>query len=697
MRNESRFRWWWACAAALIALLALGFIPGAFAEADGAGDTWTVLIYMCGSDMETKAGMATYNLHEIMQAPHPSHTVRYDAAAGGWADVDVRSRVNVLVETGGARKWQNAPNDGIDWGLEVAADRLQRYELSDAPMANGIYPLTLVDEQPQASMADPQTLTDFIRWGVRRCPAEKYMLVMWGHGGGSSSGLIIDQNYDNDILYLYELDQALAAADTRFEMFLLDACLMCSLETAQTLEPYGQFMVASEELSSGYGTAFREWMRELYLNPDCTALQMGCFMCDATQEKYSNMDDEQAEMQLTWSSIKLYHLNLVTAAFDRLFEVISAAYKDSPQRLYKCLNVLFRGPDKLGTGKEGMRDLGVQLSNDAYGEAMGLDVRNQLADALSEAVSYSVNGGFRAGSYGLSYCFPVKMGPEEMDIYARNCKSAVYLAFLDAMMSNWVAPDWVYEQTERLVPSEEIDFYNHLPSLVIEDGVPIIRGSLDESLLWGCHYDIYREDEETGALCRIGRDRAIYTVTEDGVYTYAMDDPFHWPMIDGVLCDIEYENRIEHNGYFVGDAELTLYNVPIQLGPDVTQLRVGHWEETDPVTGETEACYRVYGLAQRYNDSNRAPTRTVQPLTQLQGREYRLLYPVYTGEEGKENRRRYESSDPMTIYRTLDVEEMELPEGVYYCNYMLETSLRKVYWTELVKLYWDGSAFTVVE
>src|SRR5581483_9715875 len=31
---------------------------------------------------------------------------------------------------------------------------------------------------------NPQTVVDFVRWGVAKAPAEKYALVLWNHGGG---------------------------------------------------------------------------------------------------------------------------------------------------------------------------------------------------------------------------------------------------------------------------------------------------------------------------------------------------------------------------------------------------------------------------------------------------------------------------------------------------------------------------------
>src|SRR5215469_3683957 len=41
---------------------------------------------------------------------------------------------------------------------------------------------------------DPQTVLDFVRWAVRRAPADRYALVLWNHGRGWQPG-DLDQLY----------------------------------------------------------------------------------------------------------------------------------------------------------------------------------------------------------------------------------------------------------------------------------------------------------------------------------------------------------------------------------------------------------------------------------------------------------------------------------------------------------------------
>ena len=88
-----------------------------------ANDTWTVLMYVCGSDLESTStrmggGLATGNLVELTQAK-------------------LGNNVNYVIETGGAKKWQNDT---------VSARYLERYEMKDGYM-------TQVEQVPSASMA----------------------------------------------------------------------------------------------------------------------------------------------------------------------------------------------------------------------------------------------------------------------------------------------------------------------------------------------------------------------------------------------------------------------------------------------------------------------------------------------------------------------------------------------------------------
>ena len=69
---------------------------------------WNVMIYLCGTDLESKEGLATQNLKAI-------------------ADTLPSDEVNLLVQTGGAKEWDPAEKLGFD----IANDRLQRWSYGD--------------------------------------------------------------------------------------------------------------------------------------------------------------------------------------------------------------------------------------------------------------------------------------------------------------------------------------------------------------------------------------------------------------------------------------------------------------------------------------------------------------------------------------------------------------------------------------
>ena len=191
-------------------------------DATGRKDEWTVLIYMCGSDLESRYSYATGNLEEISRCRKAGNISPLEAVKDGYF-FETPGQVNILVATGGTKEWHTR-----NLGMAMRADCLQywRYE----PAGDGDSKGNFLPEatKPLASMADPDTLTDFIQWGAGNYPAKKYCLVLWDHGGGSKTGIFIDELFEGDVMYLDELKTALENGGVRMDTVLFDACLMAN-------------------------------------------------------------------------------------------------------------------------------------------------------------------------------------------------------------------------------------------------------------------------------------------------------------------------------------------------------------------------------------------------------------------------------------------------------------------------------------
>ena len=233
----------WLCLLTALCLLG-GALPAVRAEATA---EWTVLVYFCGSNLESEDGQASADIREILSS---------GAGASG--------AVCVLAATGGASKWQR---------YGISASQVQYYDLSgDAP--------ALLDDAGRACMGAPSTLSAFIRYGLDAAPARHYALILWDHGGGPVYGVCNDENFDDDALTLAELRTALAEGlgRSRLDLLVFDACLMNSIDTCALSADFADYTVASQELVSGTGLDYDAWLAPLAQSPSMDAAALGTLM-----------------------------------------------------------------------------------------------------------------------------------------------------------------------------------------------------------------------------------------------------------------------------------------------------------------------------------------------------------------------------------------------------------------------------------
>ena len=208
----------------------------------------TVLVYLNGSDLESEAGEASADIDEML-------------ASG------IGENANVVIQTLGTKKWQ-------DHG--IASDHTQRYIVDQGE-------LKLVDDSlGQLDTTAPDTLADFISWGVQNYPADRYMLVMWDHGAGPVYGFGYDEfQSEESALTLDEMRDALTAnANVHFDFIGMDCCIMSSLETYYVLAPFCDYAILSEDFEPGVGWSYKNWMATLESNPTVDTKELGTAIVD---------------------------------------------------------------------------------------------------------------------------------------------------------------------------------------------------------------------------------------------------------------------------------------------------------------------------------------------------------------------------------------------------------------------------------
>lgn len=388
------------------------------------GETTTLLLYMVGSDLESKAGAATGDLQEIL---------------GSGVSLD---NVNVLVCAGGSTRWQT--------------DRVSETQTSILRLTPEGY--TLLTAQPARSMGDAGCLADFVNYAVEAFPAAHYALILWDHGNGPVIGYGKDMLFDNDTLTLHEMQEAMALTpfgDTlRLDWVGFDACLMASAELCCVWAPYADYLLASQEVEPAFGWAYGflsalDGSEPAALLSEAAAAYLRS--CLAYYEKKGYQGRET-----TLSVLDLSAAAPLAEALDALFAAAGADVAEAYNTLAAC-RVNTRALGRASTGSEydlvDLGDLAAQMQADYPAEA------EALLAALSDIVLDNRTNAERL--CGLSLYYPFYNKP----YYTREWAAAyrelglfpAYQSYLLSYADTWLRNDLLSDCAASEVPVQVRD------------------------------------------------------------------------------------------------------------------------------------------------------------------------------------------------------------------------------------------------
>lgn len=329
---------------------------------------YTLMVYMNGTDLESEGGCATNDLKEII--------------ASGW-DSD---KVNVVLLTGGTKKWDNKvirPKETMVY--RVAKDGF--YE--DVKFS-------------KASIASANTLSNFIAYALKAYPADQYSLVFWNHGGGPINGYGSDEMYKGDSLDLPGIYRGIkegGVGKQQLSFVGFDACLMASVENAYLLKDFAHYLVASEESEPGLGWNY-SWLKNLGDKPTQSGADIGKVIVDTFVSTC-----EKADMEATLSVINLDKINNLAQAFDNFG---AASQNVLVKGNYNAIAKARSGSKSFGyTGKgEYNFDLVDIFHLAKQSEQIVPEQAKALQSAVKDAVVYSKSSKSVKNSYGIMTYLP---------------------------------------------------------------------------------------------------------------------------------------------------------------------------------------------------------------------------------------------------------------------------------------------------
>jgi PKD repeat protein len=133
---------------------------------------------------------------------------------------------------------------------------------------------SLLRQIREVNTGEPKSLTDFVNWAGRVSPAERYALIISGHGWGWK-GVAVDDTSGKDWLYMGELSTALNLVGVPLDIIAFEACLMGMIEVGYQIKYKAKIMVASEEIMcANDGFPYHEILGALKVVPPYTAKEL---------------------------------------------------------------------------------------------------------------------------------------------------------------------------------------------------------------------------------------------------------------------------------------------------------------------------------------------------------------------------------------------------------------------------------------
>ena len=323
-------------------------------------DKFTLMIYMCGSDLESEYGAASVDIREMLES-------------------NIGENINILIETGGTSDWTNE---------SISEERNQIYKIEDNEL------VLVKDDLGLRNMAESSTLKDFITYSTKNYPANRYGLIVWNHGFGTIEGFGRDENFEGDNMELSDMTKALEESDVFFDFIGFDACFMSTIEVAYNLKDFSDYLIASSEIEPFAGWYYSNWITELSNNTSISTEELGKIIIDDFVQHNSNREiPEKAVLAIT-------DLTEIEYVYENLCDFFTEINIELNNKNY----------DKVSLARSEAKNFADNLVDHidaiSIAEKLNLNSSQELIESINKAVKYKSFTSNMEEVGGLSIYFP---------------------------------------------------------------------------------------------------------------------------------------------------------------------------------------------------------------------------------------------------------------------------------------------------
>ena len=374
-------------------------------------------IYMVGSDLESNGNAGTDDFNELIQ---------------GYNALSDKSKVDIIVAFGGANKdgWKGMKYANMDQILKDAQDQV----FGNA----GDYQY----QEDRAHMGDKSTLKHFLDYlKTNYTGHQQQFMVFWDHGE-SYGGFGNDENHNGDGLSLEEINGALQDSGIeKFDLIGFDACLMGSVEVAQSVKQHANYLLGSEELEPGHGWFWDDVIKAYAQNSTIT--ETGKAIIESFVKR-------EGDSERTLSLVDLAQFEALVNQLNGFADNYAAQLRNKEPVYIKALNHAVSNVQNYGDENRTGDIISVDLQHFAMLAKKKLNTAefDGLIGQLGKTVVYSKDDGSKPNSYGIAI-HPFQKVPHD-EKHVLNKKLLALHEAVKAHIKADTQPPIVAEQTDNV-------------------------------------------------------------------------------------------------------------------------------------------------------------------------------------------------------------------------------------------------------
>ena len=226
---------------------------------------------------------------------------------------------------------------------------------------SGMQAIGMGEEAKQLKICNPNTMRMFLELSSLQCPAEDYVMGIWGHGSGfnamydvpgkyevqqarATRGVMVDEWVDNEWMDMYEMYDAMQAAGIeKFNTLMFHNCYMGNIETLTQARSFADYIFASAHILSSGGELMTEFIRGLIETGD--AEKAGNLMFERCTPEWQNSYVDVAKNDYANGDYKMIRTDKFEPIIDaakQLCDRILALYPTQKEAIDRATKSVYR-------------------------------------------------------------------------------------------------------------------------------------------------------------------------------------------------------------------------------------------------------------------------------------------------------------------------------------------------------------------